>query len=147
MIPFVEVFIDTFISLIQSVSNRAIPEPAVKVWLTALCSIQLWIWSRSSVIRETLTITLILPKWKSTACIEYSEWLNIYTRLITFWGFKYWYQAQKCKVRSTNTKAFFWENEANIETFQKVSSYIVVSRKFVLKSAKCLSWIFWVTEY
>ena len=36
----------------------------------------------------------------------------------------------------TITKPFFWENEANVETFQKLSAYIWVSYMFVLKSGE-----------
>ena len=69
------VLIDVF----RILSNRTTPEPAVKV--SHLCSFKLWIWSISSVIHETLTVTLLLRKWKLTTYIESSEWLNIGTWL------------------------------------------------------------------
>ena len=47
----------------------------------------------------------------------------------------------------TNTKLFFWESEANVETLQKYFSYIGVSYKFVLKSVKRRNRILWSTEY
>ena len=65
----------------RTLSNRTTPEPAVKVSLTLLCSFKLWIWSLSSVIHETLTVTLLLRMWKLTTYIESSEWLNIGTWL------------------------------------------------------------------
>ena len=56
-------------------------------------------------------------------------------------------KAFKCQICLTNTKLFSWESEANLETLQKVSLYIWVSYKFVLKSVKSLNRIFWATEY
>ena len=45
-----------------------------------------------------------------------------------------------------NTKAFFWESKTNLRTFQKFSTYIGVSYKFVLKSFKSLNRFFWVIQ-
>ena len=39
----------------------------------------------------------------------------------------------------TNTKPFFWESEANLETLQKLSARIGVTYKFVLKSVESLN--------
>ena len=64
-----------------------------------------------------------------------------------FWTTGCLFKALKCQVWLTNTKPVYWESEANIETFEKVSLYIWVSYKFVLKSGKRLNWIFWATEY
>ena len=47
----------------------------------------------------------------------------------------------------TNTKRFFRECEANVETLLKHFPYLWVSYKFVLKSAKSLNRILWTTEY
>ena len=47
----------------------------------------------------------------------------------------------------TNTKPFFWESEANVETLPKRSSYIWVFYKFVLKSVKSVNRILWAMEY
>ena len=44
-------------------------------------------------------------------------------------------------------KPFFWESEVKLQTLQKLSPYIRVSYKFVLKSVKDLNRIFWVIEY
>ena len=60
---------------------------------------------------------------------------------------EYWFNALKCQIWLTNTKPFFWESQANVETLQKSSPYNGVSYKFVLKSEKCLNRIFWATEY
>ena len=47
-----------------------------------------------------------------------------------------------------NTKPFFWESEAKLQTLQKFSPYIGVSFKFVLNSVKRLNRIsFWAVEY
>ena len=47
----------------------------------------------------------------------------------------------------TNTKSFFWESKANVETLQKSSLYIWVFYKFVFKSVKTLTRFLWATEY
>ena len=57
-----------------------------------------------------------------------------------------WYSPLKCQTWSTNTKPFFWESEANLETLQKLSPYIRVSYKFVLTSVKKLNRIFLMIE-
>ena len=98
-----------FINLFQSMSNRATPELAVKVWLAFVCFIKLWIWSLYSVIHETLTVTLILWKWKLTAYIESSEWLNIGTWL---YNVKFGQQIQnhfsgKARLTLNFSKSFF----------------------------------------
>ena len=63
------------------------------------------------------------------------------------WATEYWFKSLKCQIWLTNTKPFFWESEANVETLQKPSPYIWVSYKFVLKSVKSLNRILWATEY
>ena len=55
-----------------------------------------------------------------------------------FWATEYWLKALKCQIWLMNTKPFFWEREANVETPQKPSAYIWVSYKFVLKSGEDL---------
>ena len=42
------------------------------------------------------------------------------------WALEYWFESLKCQIWLTNTKPFFWENEANVETLQKRSLYIWV---------------------
>ena len=67
-----------------------------------------------------------------------------------FWDTEYWFKALKCEIWLTNTKLFFWESEANVETLQKPSSYIWFSYKFVLKSGEDLGllWLlfFWMLK-
>ena len=63
------------------------------------------------------------------------------------WATEYWFKALKCQIRLTNTKPFFSESEANVETLQKPSLYIWVSSNFVLKSEKSINRILWATEY
>ena len=60
---------------------------------------------------------------------------------------QYWIKALKCKIRLMNTKPFFWETDANLETLQKRSPYIWLAHKFVWKPVKNLNWIFWATDY
>ena len=64
-----------------------------------------------------------------------------------FWATEYWFKALKCQIWLTNTKPLFWKSEAKHETLQKLSPYILVSNKFVLKSGKSVSRIFRPTEY
>ena len=47
----------------------------------------------------------------------------------------------------TNTEPFFWETEAYLETFRKISSLLEVLYKLVIGSVNGLSTIFWVIEY
>ena len=63
------------------------------------------------------------------------------------WATEYWFKALKWEIWLTNTKAFFWESLAKIETLQNFSSYIWVFYKFVLKSVKSLNRMSWATEY
>ena len=44
-------------------------------------------------------------------------------------------------------KSFLWKSRVDLETFQRLSAYIQVSYKFVLKSFKSLNRIFCTTEY
>ena len=64
-----------------------------------------------------------------------------------FWKIEYWFKALEWQIWSMNTKPFFWESEAKLQTLQKLSLYIAVFYKFVLKSVKDLNRIFWVIEY
>ena len=64
-----------------------------------------------------------------------------------FWKIEYWFKALEGQIWLTNTKLFFWESEAKLQTLQKFSPYIGVSFKFVLNSVKRLNRIFWAVEY
>ena len=80
-------------------SNTTTLETIVKV--TFLCYIKLWIWILSSIKHETLTVTLILRKWKLTAYIESSE--NIGTRILNA---KFARQIQKHLLRKDRQKSW-----------------------------------------
>ena len=41
-----------------------------------------------------------------------------------FWAMDYLFKALQCQIWSTNTKSFFWKNEAKRETLQKLFLYI-----------------------
>ena len=75
--------------------------------------------------------------------------LNSVKRLnrIFYWAVEYWSKTLECQIWSTNTKAFFWESETNLGTLQKISPYIGVTYKFVLKCAKNQNRIFWKIDY
>ena len=60
---------------------------------------------------------------------------------------RYWFKALKCQIWLTNTKQFFWEREANLETIRNLSPYIWVFCKFVLKSVRSINWIQEAAEY
>ena len=83
-------------------------------------------------------------------------WIGVYYKFIlksvkslniVFWAMEYCFKALQCQIESTNTKPFFWENEACLPTLQKLSPYIGVCYKFALRSLKSLSRIFWPMEY
>ena len=86
-----------FINFFLSMSNRTTSETAVKVWLELLCSIKLWTWSLSSIIHETLSVTLIgkIGKMK----------INSLHRI--FWVIEYWYKTHKCQICLADAKTFF----------------------------------------
>lgn len=52
---------------------------------------------------------------------------------------EYWYKAWKCQICSSNAKPFFWESEADLKTFQKLSFHIGISYKLIPESVKSLS--------
>ena len=98
--------------------------------------------------------------WESDANLEtlhkLSPYIRVFYKLVLkfgknlnqmFWAMEYWFKALKCQIWLTNTKPFFCENEANLETVHKLSRSIWVSYKFVLKSVKSLNRSFWATEY
>ena len=62
------------------------------------------------------------------------------------WATGYWFKALDCQIWLSNTKSFFRESEADVETLQKRSLCIGVFYKFALKSLKSLNWILWATE-
>ena len=64
-----------------------------------------------------------------------------------FVDMEYWFKALECQIWLTNTILFLWETETNLGTLQKLSPYIRVSYKVVLKSVKTLNRILWAMEY
>ena len=54
---------------------------------------------------------------------------------------EYWFKALECQIWSTNTKPFFRESETKLRFVQKLSPYIGVAYKFVLKCVRNLSWL------
>ena len=63
------------------------------------------------------------------------------------WATEYWFRASKSQIWLRNTKPFFWDSEANVETLQNSRPYIWVSYKFVSKSVKSVNRILRATEY
>ena len=60
---------------------------------------------------------------------------------------EYWFKTLESQFGRLIQNHFFWESEAKFETLQRLSIYIGVSYKFVLKSVKGLNQNFWVIEY
>lgn len=60
---------------------------------------------------------------------------------------EYLYKIIKCKTWSANTKPLFWENEASVETSQKLLSQIGVTHKHILEFVKSLNKFIWVIVY
>ena len=84
--------------------------------------------------------------WESEAKLETLQKLSPYTGVFykfvlksaktlnrIFWAMEYWLKALECQIWLTNAKPFFWESETNLATLQKLSLYIGVSYKFILK--------------
>ena len=89
-----------------------------------------------------------LQKLFSYLGVGYKFVLNsVKTHIGIFCAREYWFRALECKIWPTNTQSFFWENGTNLQILEKLSPYIGVSDKFVLKSVKSLNRIFWVIEY
>ena len=101
--------------------------------------------------------TIFLGKWdKRWKSLKFSSYIWVFSKFVLksvkslnriLWATEYWFKSLKCQFCLTNTKPLFWESEANVETFQKLSPYIWVCYKFVLKSVKSLNRILWATEY
>ena len=64
-----------------------------------------------------------------------------------FCAIEYYLKTLECQIWSTNAISFSWENEAKLKTLKKLSPYIGVSFKFVLKTIKSLNQIFVNMEY
>ena len=116
-------------------SNKTTPEPAVKVWLTFLCSIKLWNWS-----------LLFRYTW-NTNSKSHTAKVNINSLHRIFWVMEYWHMVLKCQIWSAYLKPFFWESKATLKLTQKFFLYIGVSHKFVFNSSKSVNQIFWTNEF
>ena len=92
--------------------------------------------------------------WESEAKLEplpkLSPYIGVFNESVlksvkdlnrTFWVIEYWFKASECQIWSTNTKTIFWESETVLGTLQKLSPYIGVAYKFVLKCVRNLSWL------
>ena len=120
---------------------------ATEYWLKA-SKRQIWLTTRKPFFWETKANLETLQKLSLYIWVSYKFVLKFVNNLNQiFWATIYWFKALKCQIQLRNTKPFFWENEANLETLQKVSLCIWVCYKIVLKSGKSLNRIFWATEY
>ena len=120
---------------------------AMEYWSKAL-KCQIWLTTTKQVFWESEVNIESSPKLSPYSWASYKFVLKSVNSLNQiFWATEYWFKALKCQIWLTNTKPFFWESEAKVETLPKPSPYIWVSYKFVLKSVKSLNRIFWATEY
>ena len=74
-------------------------------------------------------------------------WKSINSINRIFWATEYWLNCLKCQIWLVNIETFFWKKEADVETLQKLSPYILASYKFVLLSVNSLNRIFRATKY
>ena len=120
---------------------------ATEYWFKAL-KCRIWLMNTKLFFRESKANVQTLQKpsfyiWVSHKFVLKSvKYLN---RIL--WATEYWFKALKCQIWLTNTKPFFWKSKANVKTLQKLSLYIWVSYRFVLKSVNSLYRIFLATEY
>ena len=120
---------------------------ATESWFKAL-KCKIWLTNTKSLFWEGETNAETLQKPSPYIWVSYKFVLKpVESRNWILEATEYWFKALKCQIWLTNTKPFFWESEANVETLQKPSPYIWVSYKFVLKSVKSLNRILWATEY
>ena len=120
---------------------------ATKYWLKAL-KCQIWLTNTKPFFSESEANTETLQKrsfyiWVSCKFVLKS--VKSLNRIL--WATEYCFKALKCQIWLTNTKIFFWESEANVETLQKPSPYLWVSYKFVLKFVKSLNQVLSAIEY
>ena len=120
---------------------------ATKYWFKALKS-QIWFTNTKPFSWESEVNVEVLQKPFPYIWFCYKFVLKSLKRLNqNLWATEYRFKALKCQIWLTNTKPFFWENKANIETVKKPSPCIGVSYKFLLKSVKNRNRILWALEY
>ena len=120
----------------------------IEYWFKAL-EWQIWSMNTKPFFWESEAKLQTLQKFSPYIGVSFKFVLNSVKRLnlISFWAVEYWSKTLECQIWSTNTKAFFWESETSLGTLQKISPYIGVTYKFVLKCAKNRNRIFWKIEY
>ena len=119
----------------------------IEYWFKALES-QTWSMNTKLFFWESEAKPQTLQKFSPYIGVSFKFVLNSVKRLNRiFWAVEYWSKTLQCQIWLTNTKAFSWESETNLGTLQKISPYIGVTYKFVLKCAKNRNRIFWKTEY
>ena len=120
---------------------------AMEYWFKAL-ECQIWLTNKKPFFWWSQANLETLQKLFSCIGVSYKFVLKSVKSLNwLFWAVEYWLYTLECQIWSTNTKPFFSESETNLTTLQKLSPYIGVSYKFVLKSVKSLNWICWGMEY
>ena len=122
---------------------------SVKTLNRIFWAIEYWFKALECQIQSTNTKSFF---WESEAKLEplpkLSPYIGVFNESVlksvkdlnrTFWVIEYWFKASECQIWSTNTKTIFWESETVLGTLQKLSPYIGVAYKFVLKCVRNLS--------
>ena len=121
---------------------------AIEYWFKAW-ECQIWLTNTKPFFLESETNLGTLQKVSPYTGVSYRFLLKSAKGLNRiFWVIEYWFKALECQIWSTNTKPLCWKSQAKLETLQKLSPFIAVSYKFVLKLVETLNpWIFWTMEY
>ena len=117
--------------------------PIKMFWVIRYCFkfAKLFFWESRTVIRT-------LQKLSGYIGISYRFVLNsVKKQNRIFFVMDSSFKVLQCQIWLTNEKLSFWESKTNIGTLQKTLSSYWVSYKSILKSGKCINWIFWVIEY
>ena len=118
----------------------------MKYWFKTL-GCQILLKNTKSFFWESETNLRTLQNFSAYIGVSYKFVLkSVKTQTRIFWAMQYWFKAWECEIWSTNTKLFFWKRETKLQTLQKLSPYIGVSYKFVLKSVNSLNRFFWVIQ-
>ena len=111
----------------------------IQCWFKAL-ECQNWLTNTILIFWETVANLITLQKLSPYIGVSYKFVLKSVKSLNRIlWVIQYWFKSWECPICWTNAKLFFWEREKNLGTLQKLSPYIGVSFKFVLKTVKILS--------
>ena len=121
---------------------------ATEYWLKAL-KCKIWLRNTKSFFSKSEANIETLENFSAYISVSYKSKSPVSVKRLNriFLATEYLLKALKSQIWLTNTKPFFWESETSVETLQKLSPYIWVSYKFVLRSVSKLNGIFSAKEY